>query len=360
MLTANPHIANMAPYALADLNVPAGTSLISLAQNESLRPPSPRAIAAAKSAMEGTALYPDPDWTDLRNAISQEHGLTPDTVLCGAGSMELIGALMRAYAGPGDQILASEYSYAFFSTMAQLTCANYVTATETGFHVSVKALLGAVTERTKIVCIANPGNPTGTFISASETRKLRAELPMDVLLIIDEAYGEFAIASDPLFDLANVSNTVILRTFSKAYGLAGMRVGWGVFPHHIGCETRKLLNPNNVSAASQAAATAAMADAGYMRDTCTQTARLRDKFSTACQTLGLQVPQSHTNFVLIRFGTQTRANRADQALRSRGVLMRGMGGYGLADCLRATIGPAPDMDIAIETLTDWHRQETHP
>lgn len=359
MLIPNPHIANMAPYALADLNVPAGKPLISLAQNESLRPPSPRAIAAAKSAMNDTALYPDPNWTDLRSAIALQHGLNPDTILCGAGSMELIGALMRAYAGPGDQILASEYSYAFFSTMAQVTCADYVIAPETDFHVSVKALLSAVTQRTRIVCIANPGNPTGTFISASGIRSFRARLPKDVLLIVDEAYGEFAVGSDPLFDLCNAGNTVILRTFSKAYGLAGMRVGWGVFPHHIGIQTRKLLNPNNVSAASQAAATAAMADAGYMRDTCTQTAMLRDKLSVACQRLGLQVPQSQTNFVLIRFGTPAKANSADQALRNRGVLMRGMGGYGLADCLRATIGPAPDMDIAIKTLTDWRKQEKY-
>jgi len=360
MLTPNPQVAAMAPYALADLNVAAGTRLISLAQNESLRAPSPHAIAAATAVLEETFLYPDPDWTELRRAIAHVHALVPASILCGAGSMELIGALMRAYAGPGDQILAPDYSYAFFRTMTQVTCADYVTAAESDFQVSVKALLGAVSEHTKIVCVANPGNPTGTCLPAAALRGLREQLPDDILLVVDEAYGEFALGSDPLFDLADSGNTVILRTFSKAYSLAGMRVGWGVFPHHVGLETRKLLNPNNISAAGQAAAAAAMLDVGYMRETCAQTTMLRQKLTLACRALGLHVPDSQTNFILIRFASEAMARSADQALRQRGILMRGMGGYGLPDCLRATIGPEPDMDFAIETLTDWHRQEAHP
>lgn len=360
MLSPNLHIAAMAPYALADLQVAPDTQLISLAQNESLRPPSPLALKAAAHTFESSALYPDPDWTDLCAAISQVHGLNTESILCGAGSMELISAVMTVYAGPGDQILAPAYAYAFFRTMAQVTQADYRTAPETDLTVSVQALLDAVQPQTKIVCVANPGNPTGTHIPPADLRDLRAKLLPDVLLIIDEAYGEFIPKSEPLFDLADQSNTIILRTFSKAYGLAGMRVGWGYLPPNIAAQTRKLMNPNNVSAASQAAATAAMLDQGYMRDTCAQTAVLRERLTQSCRSIGLNVPDSETNFILIQFRSSENAQSADQHLRSRGILMRGMGGYGLSDCLRATIGPAHDMDMTIECLKHWYQQEVQP
>lgn len=358
MLSPNSHIAAMASYALADLQVAPGTQLISLAQNESLRPPSPLALQAAANKLEGSAHYPDPDWTDLCTAISQVHGLKSESILCGAGSMELISAVMTAYAGPGDQILAPAFAYAFFCTMAQVTQADYRTAPETDLTVSVQALLDAVQPQTKIVCVANPGNPTGTYIPPADLRDLRVKLPADILLIIDEAYGEFIPKSESLFNLAEQSNTIILRTFSKAYGLAGMRVGWGYFPPHIAAQTRKLMNPNNISAASQAAATAAMLDQDYMRETCEQTAVLRKRLTQSCRSLDLNIHDSETNFALIQFGSPEIAQSADQHLRRCGILMRGMGGYGLPDCLRATIGPAQDMDTTIECLKHWYQKET--
>jgi histidinol-phosphate aminotransferase len=356
MLKANAHIADMAPYALANLTAEPGTRLISLSQNESLRSPSPRASQAAITAMGQAALYPDPDWTDLRNAIAQVHAIDPAMILCGAGSMELIAALLHAYASATDTILAPAYSYAFFRTMAHVTQARYLTAPEPDLRVCTQTLLAALTDDTKIVCIANPGNPTGTVIPSQDLRDLRAALPRDTLLIIDEAYGEFATSNEPVFDMAQSGNTVILRTFSKAYGLAGLRVGWGVFPEHIASETRKLLNPNNISAVSQAAAAAAMQDQDYMKKTCSLTADLRTDLIKTCRQLGLEVPESQTNFALIRFDSAASANSADSALRHRGVIMRGMAGYGLPECLRATIGPPEDMKLAIETLKQWHEQ----
>ncbi|MEP2029569.1 MAG: histidinol-phosphate transaminase [Paracoccaceae bacterium] len=358
MTSPNPHVATMAPYALAELTVAPGVQLISLSQNESLRAPSPLAIQAAVRAFENTAEYPDPDWTDLCEAISQVLGLSMDSILCGAGSMELINAIVRAYAGPGDHVLAPEYTYAFFRTMAQVAQADYRTAAETDLTVSVQALLAAVEPQTRIVCVANPGNPTGTSIPAADLRFLRAQLPTDVLLIVDEAYGEFIPKSKPLFDLVEQGSTIILRTFSKAYGLAGMRVGWGCFPPEIAAQTRKLLNPNNISAASQAAATAAMLDQDYMRDTCTRTIALRESFTRSCRALGLKVPDSHTNFILIQFASSATAKSADRYLRQHGILMRGMGGYGLPDCLRATIGPVQIMDTTIKCLKHWQAKET--
>lgn len=353
-ISAVPHIAAMTPYALADLSVPAGKRLISLAQNESLRGPGPLAVQAARQALCSAQLYPDPDWVALRGAIAEVHGVPAGTILCGAGSMELIGCLAHAYGGPGARILSTQYGYAFFRTAAEITNAGFDIAPETGFTVGVDALLSAVRANTKMVFLANPGNPTGTRISADEIRRLRNGLDARILLVVDEAYGEFADGQDaPVFDLARQGNTVVLRTFSKAYGLAGMRVGWGVFPGPVAAEIRKILNPNNISAASQAGACAAMQDQDYMKETCAITASLRESFTDQLRALGLAVERSHTNFVLIRFAGEQQAQSACRALRAEGILMRGMGSYGLRDCLRATVGSSADMAFAARVLSDW-------
>ena len=354
MIAAKPHIAAMAPYALADLAAPAGKRLISLAQNESALPPSPRAVAAGREALSAAALYPDADWIALRAAIADVHSIEAGDILCGAGSLELIACLMHCYAGPGDTVLSSQYGYAFFRTAAIAAGAGYRAAAERDFTVCVDTLLGAVDETTRMVCVANPGNPTGTRIDNAALERLRADLDPDILLVIDEAYGEFAEGSgDSVFGLVSLGNTVILRTFSKAYGLAGARVGWGLFPPAIAGETRKLLNPNNVSAASQAAAAAAMGDQPTMRATCAETAERRDRFAGRVRRLGLAVPPSHTNFVLIQFEHADAARAADRTLRAEGVIMRGMAGYGLPDCLRATIGHEVDMEFAAHLLEKW-------
>ncbi len=354
MIAPRPHVADMAAYALAELKAPDGRRLISLAQNEAAHTPSPRALDAARDALDGAALYPDPDWTGLRAAIAEVHGIDPENILCGAGSLELIACLMQAYVGPGDTVLASQYSYAFFHTAAVAAGGAYKAADEDDFTVSVGSLLAAVEPSTRIVCVANPGNPTGTRIPDSELRRLREALDPGILLVIDEAYGEFAgQRNDGIFDLAERGDTVILRTFSKAYGLAGMRVGWGLFPSRVAREVRKILNPNNISAASQAAAAAAMRDQDYMRAACLKTIDRRNRFARAVSALGLSVPESHTNFVLIRFADPEQARAADEVLRAEGVFMRGMGGYGLPDCLRATIGAEEDMGLAGDLLAKW-------
>ncbi|MEM9735615.1 MAG: aminotransferase class I/II-fold pyridoxal phosphate-dependent enzyme, partial [Pseudomonadota bacterium] len=195
-----PHIAELSAYALADMAVAPGKRLISLAQNESAAAPSPRALAAAREALGRSVLYPDPDWGELRAAIAETHGLDPAMILCGAGSMELIGALIRAYAGPGAEVLASSHTYAFFRTAAAQARAPYRWVEEADLTVSVDALLGAVGPETRVVAVANPGNPTGTWLPPAEIRRLRDGLPESVLLIVDEAYGEFA-GSPAHFDL---------------------------------------------------------------------------------------------------------------------------------------------------------------
>ena len=223
---------------------------------------------------------------------------------------------------------------------------------------NIDALAAAVRSETKVVFIANPGNPTGTRVSRRELLALRTMLPHRILLVVDEAYGEFVdVGEESMFDLPTHTNTVILRSFSKAYGLAGMRVGWGMFPRSIAQQIRKVLNPNNVSVASQAAAEAAMRDQPHMRAACREIAQRRDHFATQIRRMGLGVTDSFTNFVLIRFPDPEAARQAEHTLRCNGVLMRGLAGYNLADCLRATIGSEEDMLFAGRLLQDWCSQE---
>ena len=345
-----PHIAALAPYALADL----APELTSLAQNESLRPPSPKVTEAVQMALAETHLYPDPDWTELRSVIAQVHSISADHILCGAGSMELIGALASSYLGAGDRMLTTEFSYLFFRTATQLSGAEFDLAPEHDLTVNVDALLDSVRPNTKIVFVANPGNPTGTRIETPALRRLRDGLSKDVMLVIDEAYGEFSDAlSESTFDLVDQGNTAVLRTFSKAYGCAGFRVGWGLFPPPLAAEMRKVLNPNNVSNVSQAATAAAMRDQTYMLETVRKTTEIRDHFITEMRALNLTVPDSFANFAILVFDTAEHAQAADQALRADGIAMRAMGGYGLAHCLRATIGDEQTMQRAAACLKSF-------
>lgn len=360
MITPNPAVAAMEPYALASLSGSAAVPLISLSQNESLRPPAPGVMTAIAQAATGAALYPDPDWRDLRAALAELHGLRPADILCGAGSLDLIGCLMRAYVGSGRAVLAPEHAYPFFRTAAQIVGARFDTAPEVDGTVDVDALLAAIQPDTVILCLANPGNPTGTRLPRSEILRLRQGMPDNVLLVLDEAYGEFADHLDaPMFDLTRRDDTVVLRTFSKAYGLAGCRVGWGVFPPGIAAELRKVMNPNNIPLTSQAAARAAVHDQDYMRKTCAITAELRDMAARRLAAAGFSVWPSETNFLSICLPSDHAAIRADDTLRHGNIILRRQSGANLPHVLRLTIGPATALNAALSCLETW-KEETLP
>lgn len=358
MISPKPHIAAMQAFALADLSAPPGMQVISLAQNESAFSPSPHALEAARAALDGGALYPDPDWASLRHAIAERHGINADNILCSAGSMDLISALIMAFSGPGDRVLSTAHGYGYFATSAKFAGAAYDAVPETELSVDVDALLAAVTPDTRLVCIANPGNPTGTRIPRSEVVRLRDSLREDVILLLDEAYAEF---TDPLgeqmFDLAGQGNTVVTRSFSKAHALAGMRIGWGVFPPAIGAHARKLLTAGGVTVASLAAAEASMRDPGHVATTVRKTAAIRDRFIRRVREIGITCADSHTNFALLQFDDVAQRERADAALRAKGIIMRPMAGYGLPHCLRATIASEEIMNLTCDTLADWRETE---
>jgi len=325
---------------------------ISLAQNESAFPPSDRAIKAGQQALSQSSLYPDPDWAELRDAISTVHSISTNEILCGAGSMELIAASIRAYAGVGDEVLSTDYSYLFVATVCQQIGASFVQVPEANMTVSIDALLNKVSDKTRIVFVCNPGNPTGTRIPNTELLKLREQLPPDIVLLVDQAYAEF----DPqdhtsIFKLLVHENTIVTRTFSKAYCLAGERIGWGAFPAVIATEVRKLLNPNNISSVAQAMATAAMLDQPYLAFVVEKTAALRQRFQLALNTAGLATPDSYTNFVLLPFRNANQANSVDGVLQKMGYRVRNMSGYGLSHCLRITVGPQGVMDDVTKLLS---------
>lgn len=358
MTNALDHIQKMSPYALADMTAPSGIDLISLSQNESLRPPSPAVLKATTESLSNSSQYPDSDWTDLRIALSGLHNIPSDQILCGTGSLDLISCLARVFSGPERSILAPEHAYPFFKTAAQMANARFDTAPEHNGTACVNALLNAVKPDTSIVFVANPANPTGTRIPKSDLQRLRANLRPDIILVIDEAYGEF---SDPLgercWDMVDTGNCIVLRTFSKAYSMAGFRIGWGLFPEQIAGEVRKVMNPNNVTLSTQTAALAAIHDQPYMQQTCQITATLRDQAMRALSNSGFDALPSVTNFLLIQFANTAKAKAADATLRAHGIFLRRQQGAGLPHALRMTIGPEPETLTAIAHLERW-MQET--
>ena len=357
MIKPNPNIAAMAPYALPDISAAGGMEAIVLAQNEHAYPPSPKVKQAVMAALDKGQLYPDSDWNELRAAIAEVHSLDPAKIVCAAGSMELMSTLMLAYMSANDRLLMCQYGYLFMRTLARLVGADVNTASEPDYRVDVDVLLSELQADTKIVFIVNPGNPCGSVIHNDEIRRLRGALPDDVLLLVDEAYAEFVDEDfhTPIFDLVEQGNTVVTRTFSKIYGLAGLRVGWGYFPGHIRDQLRKVLNPSSVSVLSQVAARAAMQDQETASLARRQIAQQRDYLSRQISSLGLTVVPSQTNFILVDFVRADNAASAFEFLRNHGLVVRPMGGYGLPACLRITIGTGEQMQMTARTLADWRQ-----
>lgn len=338
-----PGILDIAPYIGGDSDI-VGSSrnqVIKLSSNENPYGASPKAKAAFKGAAETLALYPSSDHAELRAAIGDVHGVDPARVICGAGSDEVIAFLCQVYAGVGDEVLYTEHGFSMYRISALAAGATPVVAREVGRHTDVDALLAACTQRTKLVFIANPNNPTGTMISGAEVARLAEGLPEQALLVLDGAYVEFV--EDAAFDagLALVNardNVVMTRTFSKIYGLGGLRIGWGYGPAHVIDALNRVRGPFNVSAAGLLAAEAAVRDVEYTAKCKALNTEWRGWLTEALRGLGLAVDDSFGNFVLVRFADAAQVDTVDDMLRERGLIVRKVAGYGFPEALRITVG----------------------
>ena len=342
-LRPRPGILDLAPYVGGDVDDDDSARLIKLSANESALGPSPRAIAAYQEAATRLHRYPDGASARLRAALAAHHGLDGERIVCGNGSDELIALLARCYAGLGDEVVHAEYGFVMYRLAARATGAVPVTAPESDYTARVEALLGRVTPKTRIVFLANPNNPTGTYLPAEELPRLHAALAPDVLLVIDAAYAEFVSRNDyssgaELVDGSD--NVVMLRTFSKIYGLAGVRLGWAYCPAQVADALNRVRGPYNVTGPAQAAGLAALSDIAHTDKARAHNDLWRPWLADKIAALGLEVVPSVANFLLVRFPADG-AHGADEAgafLAERRIHLRGMGIYGLPECLRITIG----------------------
>jgi histidinol-phosphate aminotransferase len=351
---ARPGIMEIAAYVGGESAIPGVDRIIKLSSNEGPFGPSPLASKAHEAEAASLHRYPDGGAVELRRAIGARYDLDPAKIVCGAGSDELISLLCKAYAGPGDEVLYSEHGFLMYPISARTVGATPVTAAETDRTANVDNLLAAVTDKTRIVFLANPNNPTGTYLPAPEVARLRDGLRDDILLVIDAAYAEYVSVDDytPGIELVNAGeNTVMTRTFSKIYALGGVRLGWAYAPENVIDVLNRIRGPFNVGAAAMAAGVAAISDIAFEDMSRAHNDTWRAWTAAELTKLGLDVTPSIGNFLLVCFNDAGRdAEAADAFLKSRGIVVRRMGGYGFPNCLRITIGLADEMRAVIDAL----------
>lgn len=348
-----PSILEIEPYVAGESKLPGVNRVIKLSSNEGPFGPPPAAIAAAAAAAADLNRYPDGAATALRAAIGRRFGLDRDRIVCGAGSDELIGLLASIFGGPGTETIVTRHAFAMYAIYAKYAGSSVVTVAERNLTADVDLILAGVSTRTSIVFLANPNNPTGSMLPRAEILRLRAQLPAHVLLVLDGAYAEYVERADYAAgaDLVDAGdNTVMLRTFSKIFGLGGARLGWAYAPAPIVELLNRVRSPFNVGLASQEAGIAALAEPGWVEKGVAHNRHWRAEVSRRLREAGLGVPEGEGNFVLPDFGTAGRATAADAFLRARGLIVRGMAGYGLASRLRLSIGTAEECTLLCEAL----------
>lgn len=353
--TPKPGILDITPYVGGREHVEGVATVFKLSANESAIGASPLAIEAFKSAANEFDVYPDGSVKVLRDSIAETYGLDAARIVCGNGSGELLTMLANAYLRPGDEVLFSEHAFLLYRIDTLANSAVPVAVPEKNRRADVDAMLAKVTPRTRLVYLANPNNPTGTYLRHDEVRRLHGGLRPDTLLVIDAAYSEYVRRNDyesGIEMVANFQNVVMTRTFSKIYGLAGLRVGWAYCPAPVADVLNRVRGPFNVSVPAQRAAAAALKDRAHVETSFAHNEKWRDWLTTEIRKLGFQVDDSVANFVLIHFGKDKgkSAHDADAFLCSRGVILRRLMNYGLPDCLRLTVGTEDANRAAVAAL----------
>lgn len=353
-----PHLLDIAPYIGGRSSLPGIERPIKLSGNEGALGPSPRALDAYRKAADAIGHYPDGGCVELREAIGRRHGLDPERIVCGAGSDELLAMLARAYSGPGDETLYTEHGFLMWPIVARAAGGQPVKVPERRLTADIDALIARVDRRTRIVYLANPNNPTGTYLAADELRRLRAGIAADVLLVLDAAYGEYVARNDytPGTELVDAGDNVVMtRTFSKIYGLSALRLGWAYCPPEIADILNRVRMPFNVNAPSQAAGIAALEDSAHVAANLAHNEEWRGWLTARLAEIGLEIHPSVGNFILVDFAGRGKnvAEAADKFMNARGLIPRRVDRYGLPDCLRITIGLESEMRAVADALADF-------
>ena len=334
-----PGILDIALYEGGKASVAGMTNVVKLSSNENPFGPSDRAREAFQRSVHTLHRYPSTDHAALHQAIAETHGLDAGRIICGAGSGEILALLCQAYAGPRDEVVFPEHGFLMYPIYVMAAGATPVEVAERERTIDVDAILAACNRRTKLVYIANPSNPTGTMISAAEVARLADGLPPQAILVLDGAYAEFVEGYDGGLSLVEArSNVVMTRTFSKIYGLGGLRIGWGYGPKDIIDVLNRIRGPFNLSSTQLEVAEAAVRDQDHVARCRTDNARMRHWLAVALAELGVPSDTSMANFILARFASPEEAEACDAFLQAQGLIVRRVSSYKLPHCLRITIG----------------------
>ena len=353
-----PQLAGVNAYVPGEAPKYLGGPSYKLASNENPLGASPRAKAVYAELASKLEIYPDGTAKDLKAAIAKKHGLDASRLVVGAGSDEVFLMLGRAYLGPGDESICTAHAFAIYAIIAQQQGSKIIEVAEKDFTADVDAILAAVTPKTKIVWLANPNNPTGTYLPYDEVKRLHAALPSNVLLVLDGAYAEFVRKNDYASGIELVSqfeNVMLTRTFSKLYGLAGLRVGWAYAPAHVVDAIEKVRMPFNVNLTAQAVAIAALEDDAFTEESLAHNDRELPRLVGELRALGLEVIDGVGNFCVARF-PETKGKTAAEALqfmKERGVTVRGLSGYKMPNHLRISVGTVEGNNAALKLLHEF-------
>jgi histidinol-phosphate aminotransferase len=352
-----PGILDIAPYVGGKSRIEGVAEPMKLSSNENALGAGAKAREAYQAALKHIHMYPDGRANKLRDAVAAHHGLEPERLIFGNGSDEVFALLNQTYLTAGDNIVSGQYGFLAYRISALANEASVKLAPEPDFKLTPEAVLAQVDERTRIVYVSSPSNPTGSYNTAEEIRRLHEGLRPDVLLVVDEAYAEFVTAPDweTSFPLArDADNMVVTRTFSKIHGLGGLRVGFGYAPLKVAEAVDRIRLPFNVSVPGIEAAVAALGDEAHQTASRELVETWRPRLTQAIRGFGFDVFPSAGNFVLVRFTDPTRnAARANDYLNSRGIIVRPVGGYGLPDCLRITVGTEDQNRAVIDALSEF-------
>jgi histidinol-phosphate aminotransferase len=353
-----PGVLAIEAYVPGKSEAPGVARVFKLSSNETPLGPSPKAIAAYRGVADQLQDYPDGSASDLREAIGRAFGLDPARIVCGAGSDDLIALLARAYLGDGDEAIHTTHGFLMYPIATMGCGAKPVVAAEKNYTADVDAILCAVTSRTRIVFIANPNNPTGTYLPFDEVKRLHTGLPANVVLVLDAAYAEYVRRNDyesGIELVATSDNVVMCRTFSKIHGLAALRLGWLYGPAPIVDAINRIRGPFNVNAPAIAAGIAAIEDTAHVAFSREHNTRWLAWLTEEIGKLGLTVTPSVANFVLIHFPSEKgrTAQDADAFLTARGLILRQVGAYRLPNALRMTIGTEEANRLVVAALAEF-------